>query len=334
MRWLYFIQPQSAVFIEGGIHDGLLPRSDTLSAALVSLWPQIDNAADITALAQYPPFRLSSAMPWVTDSGGRRHLLLPVPVHAGSFSESADGNKILKKIAYADTPCIRRLLSGSLDVRECALWDKDFLITSFTGRGNSEKFADRMIRTRLSVDRLSDGPREGLLFDSYEWTFAENCGWAFIAEYESTISAEFQAVLKLLGLEGIGSDRTSGLGQFEILEGPIPWSEPDLGKGAKMLLSLCRPSQDEVSGGILNGSYKILERSGWITVPGARSLRRGRIRMLTEGSWYPDGSNDSPGTVIQVQDAEPDLGLRHPVFRDGRALTISIRYGQTDERNT
>jgi CRISPR type III-A-associated RAMP protein Csm4 len=235
--------------------------------------------------------------------------------------------KKLKKVAFVDTGQFSRLLGEDFSIKESTFWDGGFLLTSFASGG---AFAHKLTRTRLSIDRLSGGPREGLLFESTEWLFAPGCGWAILVDLEPSLLSTFTAALHLLGMEGIGSDRTSGVGQFDLLAEPQPWPEPALGSGAFMLLSLCWPSQEDIAKGILDGCYAFAERSGWITAAGARSLRRGRLRMLTEGSWYPVGASVSPGSVARVQDPNPDLGLNHSVFRDGRGLTISIRREEID----
>jgi CRISPR type III-A-associated RAMP protein Csm4 len=330
VRYLYLLTPKAPGWIRGGSLQGLLPRSDTLSAALVSVWCHVDRSVDMSSVAAFPPFCVSSGLPWISR-GASPELLLPMPAHiltrnSRTLPGPTPDYKSLKKVAYVDAAQLARILSGKIPLEGSTLWDMNQLLTSFDG---TRHFSRNLTRTRLSVDRLSGGPREGLLFDGAERIFSPGCGWGLLVDLEPSNTSTFSAVLRLLGMEGVGSDRTSGMGQFEVLEGPTPWIAPDLGHGARLLLSLCHPSAEDVARGILHGRYGLVERSGWITAPGARSLRRGRVRMLTEGSWFPDGPA-APGTVVQVQEARPDVGLSHPIFRDGRGLTMAMRVEGAD----
>ena len=69
MLRLFRLRPLGPLIVEGGAADGLLPRSDTISAALVSVWSSANRGADTGAVAADPPFRISSALPWVRADG-------------------------------------------------------------------------------------------------------------------------------------------------------------------------------------------------------------------------------------------------------------------------
>jgi len=329
MIYSFLLRPESSLQVRGGAREGLLPRSDTLSAALMSVWKHVDPSVEMDWLVSSPPFRVSSALPWVTASSGQRVLLLPIPVLGSSNlaarTDQAVNRKTIKKVAFVDSDILCRILQNTWSLQDCRFWDAGFLATLFQGTGH---YALPVNRTRLSVDRLSGGPREGILFESREWCFCAGCGWGLLASLADPCHLDvLTAALRLLGMEGLGSDRSSGMGRFEIVEGPSSLSSPDLANGAWMLLSLCCPSAADIEAGILDGRYGLIERSGWITAPGARSLRRGRIRMMTEGSCYPECVGDAPGVLVRVQEPDPALGLNHPVVRDGRALAIPIAGG-------
>ena len=96
----------------------LLPRSDTLAAAIISLWRHVmpdASASDVTRIAADPPFAISSALPTVMIDGNWRTLLF---VPAGTFDRVAelpsDLRKTLKRIRFADPDALRALLAGRL----------------------------------------------------------------------------------------------------------------------------------------------------------------------------------------------------------------------------
>lgn len=321
MLRLFKVRPTSPLLVRSGIREGLLPRSDTLASAIASLWAIANPGSDAGEIAKSPPFRLSSALPWVSDPSRSWHVLLPVPpgLLSSVLSHDSPDQKKLKKVLFADATLLRSLAKGE-SVAAYHLWDGGFLATSFP----AGSFAHAFSRTRVSVDRLTGGPLQGLLFASDEWRFSKDVGFAVIADIQAGFESAFFATLRLLGLEGIGSDRSTGMGQFEVEPG-IAWEPPALGSGQRLLLSLCRPTREDVEKGALDGRYTIAMRGGWITAPGARNLRRGRVRMLAEGSLVPERAGASPGDVFVVQ--EPVLDLGHCVYRDGRALTIPIGLG-------
>lgn len=315
--------PTSPWYLAGGQANGMFPRSDTLSAALFMAWRQLDPtaAADANGI---PPFRASSALPTLRGKDGTVHALLPAPV--GLWREATAGradSKAQKKVLYCDQAALGALMKGQLAAVKLSSM-ADGAIAIATPGPATGPFATALERTRLAVDRYTGGPIHSMLFDSKAWFAETDCGMGVLIEHESDAALRIaESALRLLGMEGLGADRSTGAGQFDV-KGPIPWKAPSLGKGSRLLLSLCHPTRQEVEGGILDGRYELVNRGGWITAPGARHLRRGRVRFLAEGSVIPGAVSPSPGDVVEVQRALPDQGLDHRVIRDGRAITLEI----------
>jgi CRISPR-associated protein Csm4 len=178
---------------------------------------------------------------------------------------------------------------------------------------------------RLTVDRFGGGSVPGLLFDFAAVEFAANCGAAVFAWFANKeIQRKVEALLRLLGEEGLGGDRTAGLGRFEVVaEEEI--SFPNLGTGGRLLLSLYHPTAGEVEAGVLDvARYELITRGGWVTAPGAMSLRRQAVRMLREGSVIPDLGKDLYGDAVRVLESLPERGLHHRIFRGGPAIALPI----------
>jgi CRISPR-associated protein Csm4 len=313
-----------------------LPRSDTLTAALFSLWPHLFPEDAIEQLAQEPPFALSSALPWI-EGDGQIDYFLPCPLGLlDNLAREAKERKSIKKISHLTPELIRRQTSGELldtkrgrrygekQVKEIRLWshrpaDED----------NSDRpFQRRAERLRLTVDRLGGGSVPGLLFDFAAVEFAPHCGGAVFTWFRSEdIRRKVEAVLTLLGEEGLGGDRTAGLGRFKVVA-QEEVSFPDLGTGGRLLLSLYHPTTAEVEAGVLDRArYDLITRGGWVTAPGAMSLRRRPVRMLREGSVILDLGKELYGDASCVLNPLPELGLLHPIFRGGPALTLPIALG-------
>lgn len=327
MARLFSLGFRGPLYLEGGVRGGMFPRSDTLSAALVSVWGAANPGSDVASIARRPPFRVSSALPTVPRPGGGVEVLLPVP--AGAWTRAARGDpgrlKNAKKVLFADSVLVRAALSGK-PLPDWFAWDKGLLATSFKGSGD---YAAVRSRLRLAVDRETGAPVEGALFTSSGWSIAAGCGLSVVAEVEDADVPSLRAAFRLLGMDGMGADRFVGMGSFELLADE-PWSPPSLGTGGHLLLSLCRPTQEDVAHGVLDGAYGLVDRGGWITSGTTRSLRRGRVRMLVEGSYVPASAGPAPGEVVEVQPPRPELGLSHSVYRDGRAVTIPVAAGGSD----
>jgi len=130
---------------------------------------------------------------------------------------------------------------------------------------------------------------------------------------------KFEASLSLLGDQGIGADRSAGKGFFSPKKSVITISTPK-NPDHFLTLSLVHPSQDEFN---LAKRYQIVERRGWVTSPhGGRSLRQKSVRMLLEGSVF---KGEVQGDVPKVLDPLEEMGLRHPVYRWGKAFPLPCK---------
>lgn len=325
----YRLRLKSSLHIGSGRTDDLtdideLPRSDTLAAALLSVWGHVTlGQSDIGSLAADPPFAVSSALPTL-ELAGKTTCLLPMPV--GLLDQLSDGravDKQLRRARFVAPDLFPPLLRGELPeevavVGTCLLPARDaFAVPLWTTD----------TRLRLAVNRLGDGPIEGLLYEFGAVSFRPDVSLTVVACFDSAdVQRGFEAALRFLGDEGIGADRSCGYGCFEVAAaGPF---RAELGKGMRLSLSLMHPTLNEVDGGLLGepARYEFEIRGGWVTSPGARTLRRRGVRMLREGSVLRDLGARPYGDSPCVLDALPELGLGHPVYRPGKAVTLPITW--------
>ena len=133
------------------------------------------------------------------------------------------------------------------------------------------------------------------------------------------LAEQLKAALHLLGEEGLGGERSSGAGRFEIewLELPENWqSIVDFSAGnyhTLMSLFWDIPIKPEF---LNNASYEIQERGGWIA---ENQLRRKMVRMFSEGSVFllpPEG---------KLVDVTPQTFKKHRIYRSGISLSLPIK---------
>jgi CRISPR-associated protein Csm4 len=352
----YLIRPLSAFHFGAGREDDPadledLPRSDTLVSAVLSVWPDAHpgvSAPDLARLAANPPFVLSSAMP-ALDHNGRVEPLLFVPPELLERNSADDPRgKHLRKTRFANVEAMRAILareplpSNALLVSgDGRLLDGDTPLKFSTAPNEKSKrqleqmwsarLWRRESRPRLSTDRSTGRGGEGILFRYESTVFRSDLFLAVLAEFrDPSCRSTFETALRLLSEEGIGGGRSIGCGRFTV-EAVSEAFAPNLGRGARMTLSLMHPARSEVEAGLLDppASYTLVTRGGWAELAGAGVVRRRALNMLAEGSVVRDLNRKQYGDSVRVLPAGP--AMPHPVYRSGCALTIPISWREQDD---
>jgi CRISPR-associated protein Csm4 len=327
--FLYRIRPTAPLHLGAGRADDLrdmelLPRSDTLAAAVISIWAQL-RPNEATTVATAPPFAVSSALPMFPRANAWQ-VLLPMPI---GLAEAMPGlqpsqRKPLRQARFADTAILRDLVRLSLPQNPLIVSGCWF--AKEPGFDIPESLWTETSRPRLAVNRLGDGPLEGLLYEFGAVHFDEclRLGIA-VAFRDKDAQQNFETALRLLGDEGLGADRSSGYGRFEVEDRQA--FSPDLGQGMRMTLSLLHPTRSEIADGLLDppARYDTTIRGGWVTSAGAETLRRKAVRMITEGSVVRTRESTC-GDCVRVLDRESAPGLHHDVYRSGVAVTVPIAW--------
>ncbi len=293
-------------------------RSDTLSAAIVSIWALMEPQK-ATLLAENPPFILSSAFPFFRET-----YFLPRPVASQAVrlsNEKLGVGKRLKKIRWLETSLWKQVAGGqSLDDPDSLhIWQDSLATPSAVGANFPDRLWAEEERPRLSIERHSNRSAEGQIFHFGRIYFHHQGGLYFFARFSDDASREdFEFALSLLADSGIGGDRNSGNGLFQWDHGP-DLGMIDPGNGPSIAISLVNPSPIDCRENWLDGAaYSLVSRGGWI---GGTGLRRSRIRMFGEGSMF---RRPLEGRVVEVS-PEP---AGHPVFRDGRGFFVSVGESQ------
>ncbi len=294
--------------------------SDTLSAALCVAWDQLFAGTEPEFFLD-PPFRVSTAFPFVEDT-----FLFPAPAWWYWTEEDPRERKRLKKIRWLSQDLFKKVLDG----RTLKAVDVEAFTSHIGGVPKEEAglAAEAGARPpwamgeqqRVSVDRLS-APREGGLFWFERLVFSPDAGLWCLVEADEERYPAIRAVFDYLGDTGIGADRNCGMGHFHVVEeGDFPRLGLSEAEGW-LTLSLFNPGSGDDIDALRTGAYGLSTRAGWIS---GLTLGRPPVKAFTEGSWF---ANRPKGRVLEMFDAKEsaELGLRHPVMRDLRAVSVPCR---------
>lgn len=267
-----------------------------------------------------PPFLISSAFPFAGSVRFYRKPLLPPP----------DEGKRWKKVEWVSEEVFGQWLkSGRIESeKSISLHGGKVILTLDECDRLTEDLGVRSIETlqlwsiqRIPRVTLDVTTRTSSLFHFGRLTFREGCGLFFFARLlKENMTEKFKAVIRLMGDEGVGGDRTVGHGSFEPEFGDnIPqFCQP---KPSEMFVTLSPllPKPEEVSSLFSNGCrYSFVVRSGWIGGVFSTSLRRKTVRMLSEGSVLCGSAERVWGTMADVTPQNSP----HPVYRWGFAFPL------------
>jgi len=158
--------------------------------------------------------------------------------------------------------------------------------------------------------------------------FEKGCGLFFLAQFHNEgLKKQVLHALKILGENGIGTDRTVGNGLFHVecssdISGPFIFNL-DPGISIKIPLGLYLPNEQEISQiDFQESSWNLIKRGGYMAGSEQDStshLRKKSIYMFLEGSVLK--------TEIQLKgeltDLKPEWNAPlHPVFRCGMPIII------------
>lgn len=338
--------------------------SDTLFAALLDVWNRLGNSVD-DFVKPYrhsdelpppnPPFLLTSAFPFAGDVR-----FYPIPVDlARIFSDNVLGDtelrKPLRKLRYFSEGLLRKMLAeGTLDDDRFPIKENDDRKKGISLQKGTLWLLPEEVKNlpehlqrkeknygalhhlsiwkqgevpRVTIDRIA---QTSTLYHAGRVTFAQGCGLWFGVHWrkdDDFYKNALQESLQALQYDGIGGERSSGYGAFDLKEEKeITPQLPDAKIGdAGYLLSRYHPTKDELPAALQNESaaYKLFNVGGWLHTHGEADQRRRKLWMTEAGSLVQI-TKDIQGSLEDVQpNYENKAGdLSHPVWRYGFALPI------------
>lgn len=298
------------------------------------------------------PFRLSSAFPYAGSVYFFPRPLLPLQ----GLNEVKDPRlgKIVKKSAFVSRSLFENLIASrdlsaelvkgggkvnnNSQIRQDLLLQNGRVWVSDPERTELEKFVEpesgrvrlwaQETQPRVTVDRCTNASQ---VYAAGRVHFSPGAGLFTLIEYqESKWRSKVEKALRMLGDAGIGGERSSGHGQFNLeIDEKFTLAEPDSPTNGFTTLALYWPTQSEVAMGVLEGAdYQLINRRGWMASPDAMNLRRKSVRMLVEGSVLPQKPD---GALVDVQPDNPPTRLPHDVWRYGLGFPIACRIDALEE---
>ena len=286
-------------------------HSDTLFSAMLNALAKLMDVEQLVQafLSSAPPFRISSGFPFSEDKLFVKKPMLPPRV----FGEADEIGRELREAEFISLQALKAWTEGMEADELVELIREDREIIRRSMRKN--------LIPRVQLDRLSSASG---LFYIQALHFAKGSGIWFAVEGEGFQLVEM--AMRQLSEDGIGGERSSGMGEFEFETDEIDL--PDAGEeaGAYLLLSLWWPNEREREGKPwVEGTYAVVERRGWAfssVVPA--QVRRKSVLMFSEGSVFW-GAKPRGGLADVTPESWPKNA--HKLYRYGIAFTIGVRRG-------
>lgn len=306
-------------------------QSDTLYAALMSCLVKtgvaIPDNGDLG-------FTVSSLFPYFQrGEDGKPFYFLPMPMQA-RMSELTNVSmaKKVKNVQWVDADLYAKVLSGE------SFFD-----------GNDEYFPciQESYLTKASLPEDANGSKEfvksevsqRVTLQSRTWEedampyyvdkviFRYDSGLYFLAEGDTAL---LEKALRVLAIEGIGTDRNVGFGFFDFSVDSLTLELPNEANH-QVTLSLFIPESKEQLHELLesdNVAYDFVRRGGWITTYPYNTLRKNVIYGFMPGSVFSLPQQQTETAIGKIVNLKPEIGEltpTHPVWRNGRAMMLPIK---------
>jgi len=286
----------------------LLPSDNPAKFSISSLFPFVQQDDNILCFFPRPQFFVQKGNESIADG-------------------SASLRKKIKKAAFVDQTIFESLLTGGDTVPY--IREENFRGAFWAAKHIQEiTFLTSSVVPRASISR--DGKEDTRIFYIERHYFSDNAGLFFLCRFENDeVRSKFEATLRFLGEEGIGTDRNVGHGKFEIASiesfrfGIVP------NRNLAINLGLYCPSDKQELEEALSGDhygYDILKRGGWLSEP-YNTWRKRSVFMFKEGSCFHTGQQEATfvlGKTVDLKPTEVQPPITHPVWRCGRTLFLSF----------
>ena len=311
----------------------LVAHSDTLFSCLINAYAQLYSGNLNTVndlLARFhegePPFRLSSAFPYVDQIDGDDTYYLPKPLNdPPEFYDTSEGQWY--KEEYSKIVNKTQLVKMN--------YFQDWLMGNNVGLDDLEKqdieedcISD--IRPQHQRDRLTDATsiyHIGLVH------FHGRSGLYFLVELndESLLDWNmFRAVLTQAGMNGLGGRRSHGNGIFKFTDDALNHNWQALfalpEQNGFVNLSLYYPEMKNEFNNLKPVAYHLVPRKGWCyssVVPS--QMKRQTVTMFSEGAVFRDKPKGA------LADVTPDDFPIHRVYRYGVPITLPIKILEVED---
>ena len=296
-------------------------HSDTLTAALAAIRAQQGETSGMEDFHQ--SFTISSAFPYWDDIYFLPKSIGKIKVKVAGKDEKTYRNQI-NNLKYIDVALWNDLVRGNeLMIEESQLKD-DFLLHTVPG---FEKPYKSQVNQRVNLSHTAQEEASSFFFN---WKyFHKKAGLYCLTDATGELFEALFNLFKLLGESGLGTDRNTGGGKFEVEAGTLDLPDiPDANH--TMLLSLYIPTKDEVTHlKIKSAQYRLLLRGGFMAGSDDerfRHLRKRSVYMFAVGSLFPV-TKHLTGKIVNLAPVHNDERM-HPVFRSGRPFCLPVKISE------
>lgn len=300
---------------------GTVLHSDTLYAALT------DVAAQAGVLPeQQPDFALTSAFPFVRHSDQFEYffprIVLPKIKHE---EQESTPRKTLKNLRWLNKNDFETAISGKDLPDFDALKNRISEGYLFENKEKVKLPFKKQVSQRVKVSRTDE---DALPFYVESLFFEKGSGFFVLAQCTDQTAVWLEKVFKILGANGIGTDRNVGYGQFEVERDILEITLPDTADAISNLSLYLPADKEELAELLKPGKLKIhrlIERGGWISSEPYQTLRKHSVTMLEEGGIFFPVANETTILGKTMDIAPKNMGLEHPILRCGKAVFIPVR---------
>jgi CRISPR-associated protein Csm4 len=295
-------------------------KSDTLFSAICSAADKFYGSVVVEEFLKPDSLILSSAFPFLNDE-----YFFPRPLNYYPNIDNNETIKDFKKIKFVSKEYLEEIINHK-EINHTFI-NKNYILNG-CWRTQKSKEDDLIFETNenphVIVDRISNSTQ---IFYKTEVYFGKDAGLFFLANVKNELINKFESVLRFIGDEGIGADRTIGKGLFEVEEIKDFSLKSTAAPDSYYSLSLYSPSEKEFNAILPKESfYEFDIRKGWLS---NNTLRRKSLRMFAEGSIIKFNTNLDPKGSIQLvlsKDDYPDY-LQNNIYRSGQAMFIPFLGG-------
>ncbi len=332
-------------------------HSDTLYSAIIQAWSVLgllEKTKNYTQPKEHLGFTLSSLFPFYQkDKSSEAIYFFPKPIGAIPPTDYTTSKKV-KKIQYLDTGYFKKLLEkGEIEKPEekaqgIYLTDNDdFKEKDINGElteGEGRTFMQKKVFPRVYVPRTGEvetvNNRLQLLTDTRIYYierlfFKGESGLFCLVKLEGKGKAReinkerLKAAIKLLGDEGLGTDRRVGNGRFDIdfevdfIDNFTEFDQLPSSKHQVNLSLFCPKDSQVLSQSLVR--YEIIKRGGWITADNYLTYRKNAIYMFKEGSIFKSGTSPE-GKTVDLAPKKTPRAVQHPIYRVGHSLFLPFQF--------
>lgn len=298
-------------------------HSDTLYSAIAWAWNLLGKSEWINEL-QRDDYALSSCFPFYNDQ-----IFFPRPkftyqINRNQLIDTVIKKKI-KKAEWVDIGILTQMLSGNDPIEKGSDNFSNTFWSSYSFK--DEKFIDSTVVPRVMVPRNNVDTK---IYYIEKYFFKEGSGLYFLATFNNTNhKMQFEAGLKLLADEGLGTDRNVGHGKFTFEVSDFVFPDINISFGLIYSLGLFMPQSQEEMNIMIDHpqkGYGLIKRSGWLSEP-YLTWRKRQVYMFSEGSVFrstESGKFIIKGKTVDLKPEGSHIEIQHPVWRCGKTLFINF----------